>query len=499
MVSARAIGYTSAMTISLPILSGPGRSAGNGARGPAKKVYFVSLGCPKNQVDTEVMLGLVRADGHVLVDDPALADMLVVNTCGFIDAAKEESIQTILELGRVKTDAAEAGERKHLVVAGCLSQRYPTELADELPEVDHFLGSADMMGLRNVLGGSAARLGVTPLDRRAWLYDHDTPRQTYGLGHSNYVKIAEGCDRPCGFCIIPKLRGPQRSRPVFDIVAEAHALAAQGTREICLVAQDLTTYGTDLPERGLAPANLEGLLDALGEIADLRWIRLHYAYPSAVTDGLISRIAELPKVASYIDVPIQHVDTGVLKKMRRGYGEKLVRELVERIRKQSNKIWLRTTMLVGHPGEDEAAFGRLRDFIAEGEIDHLGVFPWSREDGTVSAMQPSRVDDDAANERASELMELQAEIRTNKFAALRGQVIEVLVDGISDESEYLLDGRHEGQAPDIDGKVILLDGTAQPGEFVKARVMQTTAHDLIASLDLEREPEDFDELEPSDD
>jgi ribosomal protein S12 methylthiotransferase len=454
------------------------------------------------------MLGLVRADGHVLVDDPALADMLVVNTCGFIDAAKEESIQTILELGRIKTDAAEAGESKRLVVAGCLSQRYPTELADEMPEVDHFLGSADMMGLRNVLGGSAARLGVTPLDRRAWLYDHDTPRQTYGLGHSNYVKIAEGCDRPCGFCIIPKLRGPQRSRPVFDIVAEAHALAAQGTREICLVAQDLTTYGTDLPERGLAPANLEGLLDALGEIADLRWIRLHYAYPSAVTDGLIMRIAQHPKVASYIDVPIQHVDTGVLKKMRRGYGERRVRELVEALRDPAKvgdaRVWLRTTMLVGHPGEDEAAFGRLRDFIAEGEIDHLGVFPWSREDGTVSAMQPSRVDDDAANERASELMELQAEIRANKFAALRGQVIEVLVDGISDESEYLLDGRHEGQAPDIDGKVILLDGTAQPGTFVQARVMQTTAHDLIASLDLDREPDDDDssesgELEPSDD
>jgi ribosomal protein S12 methylthiotransferase len=498
------------MTISLPILSGTGASTGTSTRvgGSAKKVYFVSLGCPKNQVDTEVMLGLVRADGHVLVDDPALADMLVVNTCGFIDAAKEESIQTILELGRVKTDAAEAGESKRLVVAGCLSQRYPTELADELPEVDHFLGSADMLGLRTVLAGSAVRLGVTPLDRRAWLYDHDTPRQTYGLGHSNYVKIAEGCDRPCGFCIIPKLRGPQRSRPVFDIVAEAHALAAQGTREICLVAQDLTTYGTDLPERGLAPANLEGLLDALGEIADLRWIRLHYAYPSAVTDGLITRIAQHPKVASYIDVPIQHVDSGVLKKMRRGYGEKLVRDLVERIRKQPSaggmaKIWLRTTMLVGHPGEDEAAFGRLRDFIAEGEIDHLGVFPWSREEGTTSAMHPSRVDDQAANERASELMELQAEIRANKFAALRGQVIEVLVDGISDESEYLLDGRHEGQAPDIDGKVILLDGTAQPGTFVQARVMQTTAHDLIATLDLEREldPDDDEsgELEPSDD
>jgi ribosomal protein S12 methylthiotransferase len=236
--------------VSLPIVGGRPRT-GDPAVEP-KKVYFVSLGCPKNQVDTEVMLGVVRAGGHTLVDDPALADTLVVNTCGFIDAAKEESIETILELARVK---AGADDRKRLVVAGCLSQRYPTELAEEMPEVDFFLGSADMLGLEKVLGGSAARMGVSELGRRSWLYDHSTPRQTYGAGHSNYVKIAEGCDRPCGFCIIPKLRGPQRSRPVFDVVQEVHALVEQGTREVCLVAQDLTTYGTDLVERGLAPAN----------------------------------------------------------------------------------------------------------------------------------------------------------------------------------------------------------------------------------------------------
>ncbi|PRP91725.1 Ribosomal protein S12 methylthiotransferase RimO [Enhygromyxa salina] len=477
------------MSVSLPVI-GEGGSPTATETVP-QRVYFVSLGCPKNQVDTEVMLGVVRAGGHELVDAPELADTLVVNTCGFIDAAKEESIDTILELARVKAGAAEGGEAKRLVVAGCLSQRYPTELAAEMPEVDHFLGSADMLGLQAVLGGGAARLGVSELDRRSWLYDHSTPRQTYGVGHTNYVKIGEGCDRPCGFCIIPKLRGPQRSRPVFDIVQEVHGLVAAGTREICLVAQDLTTYGTDLGQRGLAPSNLEGLLDALGEIPELRWIRLHYAYPTAVTDGLIERIASHPKVATYLDVPIQHVDTGVLKKMRRGYTEKVVRGLVERLRaaERGNKIWLRTTMLVGHPGEDEAAYQRLREFIAEGQIDHLGVFPWSREDGTVSAMQPARVDDALANARAAELMELQAGIRADKFSGLRGEVIEVLVDGISDESELLLEGRHEGQAPEIDGKVILLDGTAEAGSFVKARVMQTTAHDLIASLDLDREPE----------
>ena len=445
------------------------------------------------------MLGVVRAGGHTLVDDPALADTLVVNTCGFIDAAKEESIETILELARVK---AGADDRKRLVVAGCLSQRYPTELADEMPEVDYFLGSADMLGLEKVLGGSAQRLGVSELGRRSWLYDHSTPRQTYGVGHSNYVKIAEGCDRPCGFCIIPKLRGPQRSRPVFDVVEEVHALVEQGTREVCLVAQDLTTYGTDFGERGMTPANLEGLLDALGEIRDLRWIRLHYAYPTAVTDGLIERIAQHPKVATYLDVPIQHVDTDVLKKMRRGYTEKVVRELVERLRKQDAHIWLRTTMLVGHPGEDEAAYQRLKAFIEEGEVDHLGVFPWSKEDGTSSAMHPQRVSDEVANARASELMAIQAEIRAAKFQALRGQEIEVLIDGVSDESEFLLDGRHEGQAPEIDGKVIVLDVDDESivaGSFVRARVMQATDHDLIASLDLDRDPEEFDELEPAED
>ena len=483
------------MPVSLPIVGESKPLAPS--EGPPQKVYFVSLGCPKNQVDTEIMLGVVRDGGHELVNDPELADTLVVNTCGFIDAAKEESIETILALAQVKTDAREGGSesgpssaRKRLVVTGCLSQRYPTQLADEMPEVDHFLGSADMLGLREVLGGAAPRMGVNELDRRSWLYDHTSPRQTYGARHTNYVKIAEGCDRPCGFCIIPKLRGPQRSRPVFDIVEEVHGLVGAGTREICLVAQDLTTYGTDLTTRGLAASNLEGLLDALGEIPELRWIRLHYAYPTAVTEGLIERIAQHPKVATYLDVPIQHVDTGVLKKMRRGYTEKVVRGLVERIRAQEAHIWLRTTMLVGHPGEDEAAYRRLYDFIAEGEIDHLGVFPWSREEGTTSAMHPGRVDDALADARAAELMQLQAEIRARKFDALRGEVIEVLVEGESEESELLLDGRHEGQAPEIDGKVILLDGSAPIGSFVQARVMQATEHDLIASMDLEREEDE---------
>lgn len=442
----------------------------------AKKVYFVSLGCPKNQVDTEIMLGVVRDQGHVLVDTAEEADTLVVNTCGFIEEAKQESVETILELAQAKA----AGQGKRLVVAGCLSQRYPEELAKEMPEVDNFLGSADMLGLAQVLSGGAQRMGVSPLSRRAYLYDHTTPRQVSGRTHSAYLKIAEGCDRPCAFCIIPKLRGPQRSRTIESIAAEAEMLVSGGARELCLVAQDLTTYGTDIDDK----PDLEHLLDRLCQVKDLRWIRLHYAFPTTVTDGLIKQIASEPKIATYIDVPLQHVDTDVLKRMRRGYTEKVVRNMVDRLRAQSKYIWLRTTMLVGHPGETEAAFQRLYDFIEEGQVDHLGVFPWSREDGTPSALLPGRVDPELAEERRLALMELQEEIRQAKQEARIGEEIEVLVEGVSDESEFLLDGRHEGQAPGIDGKVILTDGSAEPGSFVRARVTQAEAVDLVASLEL---------------
>ncbi len=444
----------------------------------ARKVYFVSLGCPKNQVDTEVMLGVVRDGGHQIVDSAEEADTLVVNTCGFIEAAKEESIDTILELAQAKE-----GTDKKLVVAGCLSQRYPTELAEEMPEVDHFLGSADMLGLAKVLGGGGKRLGVSALSKRAYIYDHDTPRELTGVRHTAYVKIAEGCDRPCGFCIIPKLRGAQRSRTVFSIVQEVHGLVEAGTKEVCLVAQDLTRYGSDLDTK----TNLEQLLDALVEIDGLEWIRLHYAYPSAVTDGLIERIAMQPKVATYLDVPMQHVDTEVLKVMRRGYTERSVIELTDKLRNAKThagqRLWLRTTMLVGHPGETPDAYKRLEEFVARGDIDHLGVFPWSREDGTVSAMQPKRVDEAMAAERAANLMQMQESIRAERHAAMVGQQIRVLVDGPSSESELLLDGRHEGQAPEIDGKVVLTDGTAQRGDMVMATVTQAAAHDLVASLD----------------
>ncbi len=447
-----------------------------------RTVHFVSLGCPKNQVDTEAMAGVARDEGYELTADPGDADVLVVNTCGFIEPAKEESVDTILELARIK--AARPGVR--LVVAGCLSQRHGPELADELPEVDHLLGSADVPRFRDVLAGRAPRLAVSPLGRRSYLVDHTAPRLRSGPAHRAHVKIAEGCDRPCGFCIIPALRGPQRSRPIPSVVEEVVRLCDEGVREVCLVAQDLTRYGADLEPK----VTLEHLLDALARIEDLRWIRLHYAYPSAVTEGLAERIAGIERIAPYLDVPIQHIDDGVLRAMRRGYGERRVRRTIEDLRRAAEaagrRVFLRTTVLVGHPGETDAAFARLRDFVAEGHFDHLGVFPWSREAGTPSAMLPGRVPDATARARAEEILAIQAEVSRRRNAELVGRTLEVVVDGPSDESEHVLEGRHAGQAPEVDGKVLLVDGTAPAGTFVQVKAIAADTYDLVASFDRDR-------------
>src|SRR5688572_17493924 len=316
-------------------------------------VYYVSLGCPKNRVDTEVMLGGTVDRGHEIATDPAAADIIVVNTCGFIGEAKEESVDTILEMARYKTE----GACKKLIVTGCLSQRYPKEVADEIPEIDQIFGSGEVAKVAAALHldpvGSDERIDVAP--EPSYLYDAGTSRMLAGPTWSAYVKIAEGCDRPCAFCIIPKLRGAQRSRRPDDVVAEVTELAERGCREVNLIAQDLTKYGDDLPDT----PNLAGLLRRVARVPGIRWVRLHYAYPTAVTDELIDVIASEPTVAKYLDVPFQHADDGVLKRMRRGHGERLLRELVGKLRARVPGIVLRTTFLVGHPGESEEALARL--------------------------------------------------------------------------------------------------------------------------------------------
>jgi len=446
-------------------------------------VHFVSLGCPKNRVDTEVMLGKTMGAGHELVESPEDAEVIVVNTCGFIGEAKQESIDAILEMARLK----ESGSCKRLVVTGCLSQRYPTELAAEMPEVDHFLGTDEVGLITEAIVGRTDRIRV--LETPRYLYDDLAPRQASMARHTAYVKIAEGCDRPCAFCIIPKLRGPQRSRDAQSVRREIESLAAAGTKEVCLVAQDLTTYGTDLPEGDSPRPTLASLLHDVAQVEGLRWLRLHYAYPSACGDDLLDAIGNNERVAKYLDVPVQHVDTDVLKRMRRGYGERVVRDLVERARARVPGITLRTTFIVGHPGESEAAFTRLCDFVRESEWEHVGVFKYSQEEGTTAALLPGRIPPKEVEARRRELLRIQRDISKRKLRARRKTNIEVLVEGPSDESEYLLMGRHEGQAPEIDGQVYLSfaetagdSAPPAPGTIVRAHVTHSAEYDLAATI-----------------
>ncbi len=442
-----------------------------------QRIYFVSLGCPKNQVDTELMLGQVQAAGHSLVTAPEGADVIVVNTCAFIDAAKEESVDTILEMAQHKPGK--------LVVTGCLAQRYAGELAKDIPEIDHILGSADFGSLAKVLAPSRKKLPVIQVSETpSYIYDHEAPRVRIGAGHTAYVKIAEGCDRPCSFCIIPKLRGPQRSRRIDDIVAEARQLGEQGVVEINLIAQDLTRYGWD---QGVAPEarqTLAQLVRALGEVDSLEWVRLHYTFPSAFDDELIDAIASSPKIVKYIDVPLQHISDAMLKRMRRGHSSRVTRELVKKLRARIDDVVLRTTFIVGHPGETAEEFAELCAFVDESRFDRAGAFTYSIEPGTVSAMLPNRVAADVMAERQQTLMEIQRKNSRARHEAMVGREFDVLVEGVSSESEYLLEGRWYGQAPGVDGVTYLADGTAKPGSLVRARVTQGSDYDLAATLEL---------------
>ncbi len=442
-------------------------------------LYISSLGCPKNRVDSERMAGLAASMGLELCADPGLAGVILVNTCGFVEAASQESVDAILELAGHK----ETGRCRTLVVAGCLAQRYPEELAKELPEVDFFVGSGDLPRLGRVLRGEAGeriRVGPpVPLEEGTW------ERALDGPAHSAYLKIGEGCDRECAFCIIPALRGPQRSRPVESLVAEARQLAEAGARELILVAQDTTTYGRDLePRAGLAALlqALDGLEAAARGGGGVRWIRLLYAYPTRVETALVERMASLERVVPYLDLPIQHVDDEVLKRMYRGHGGEQVERALDTLRQGLPGVFLRTTLICGHPGETDAAHRRLLAFLERARLDHVGVFPFSPEEGTAAARQPDQVPAQVARERADEVMALQQRISARKLEAMVGQELEVLVDGPSGESEFLMVGRHAGQAPEIDGVVHLADCGASAGEFVRAVVEQSGDYDLVARV-----------------
>lgn len=443
----------------------------------SRKVHFVSLGCPKNRVDSEVMLGLLGQADYRIVPDPDDANVIVVNTCAFIEQSKTESIQTILEMARYKDE----GRCDTLLVTGCLAQRYPTELANELPEVDHFLGTSDYPQVVNVLRKREQGLGIAPrsvVGVPDFAGSSDLPRARTQPAYSQYLKVSEGCSNKCSFCIIPTLRGTQKSRTIADLVTEAERLAAAGATELNLVGQDLTAYGFDLPDR----PKLTHLLDALSAIEGVRWLRLLYAYPRTFNVQLIEYMAQSAKVLPYIDMPLQHISDPMLRAMKRGVAEKGTRQLIDRLRKAMPNLVLRTTFIVGFPGETDEDFATLEAFVKEYEFDRVGVFTYSQEEGTPAALLPNQVPAEVAIARQERLMKAQKKISKAKLRALKGKTLEVLVEGRSDETDLLLQGRYYGQAPEIDGVVLINDGEAAPGDYVQVKVQQTGDYDLVGKI-----------------
>ena len=441
-----------------------------------RTIHFVSLGCPKNRVDSEVMLGVARGAGYVHVDDASDAEVVVINTCGFIGEAKKESVDAILEMAELK----DKGSVKRLVVTGCLSQRHPDELARDLPEVDHFLGSSDMMKLGAVLAGGAERMLVgNPAD---WIVAAASPRVLSTPGGSAYVKIAEGCNRTCSFCMIPSMRGGQRSRPIRDVVEEVTRLVADGVREVNLISQDTIAYGRDLPKSSADKAQLADLVAAVADVPGLHWARVFYLYPEAMSDALVDLLAHHPRVVPYVDMPLQHAADAMLRRMRRGHGGDRLRRVVSELRERVPALTFRTAFIVGHPGETDEEFEELCAFVRWAEFDRVGVFRYSDEDGSASHELEGKVPARVAERRHRKLMSLQRGIAHAKNRALVGKELEVLVEGASDEHEYVMMGRHAGQAPDIDGQVYLSGGEARPGEIRRVVITQASDYDLVGEL-----------------
>ena len=439
-----------------------------------KTIYFVSLGCPKNRVDSEVMLGVARREGYTIVDEPDTADTIVVNTCGFIGEAKKESIDTIFEMAELKRH----GALKKLVVSGCLSQRYPDALANEMPEVDHFLGSSDMLKLADVLRGDAERVLVgNPAD---WVVRAKDPRVLTQSRASAYLKLAEGCNRTCAFCTIPEFRGKQRSRPAADIVREARALAKQGVVELNLISQDTVAYGRDLPQ-GERVA-LAKLVADVADVPGIRWVRVFYLYPETLDDALVDVLANHPNVVKYVDMPLQHAADAMLRRMKRGHGIGRQRRVVERLRKAIPGLAFRTAFIVGHPGETDEEFQELCDFVTWAEFDRVGVFRYSDEESAKSFLLEGKVPERVAAKRARSLMALQRKISRKNQKRLVGTDVDVLVEGPSEDHELVMKGRHAGQAPEIDGHVYLSGGEVKAGEIRRVTITQASDYDLVGEV-----------------
>ena len=441
------------------------------------KVGMVSLGCPKNLVDSEVMLGMLARQGYELTSQAEQAEVIIVNTCAFIEPAKRESINTILEMARYK----KSGAARRLVVAGCLVERYRQEILKEIPEVDFVIGTNELERVLEACeeDGPARSLAGSA---QPYLYHEFTPRVLATPPYSAYLKIAEGCDHPCSFCVIPQMRGRFRSRRFASVVREAENLARQGVRELTIVGQDTTSYGEDLGLRH----GLVSLLRELGKIPELVWVRFLYCYPNRLTEALMAAVAETPKVAKYIDLPLQHASARVLKLMRRGSSGEHFLRLLEKTRAAIPGVTLRTSLIVGFPGETEADFELLLSFVEAAQFDHLGVFLYSNEETSASYALPGQVSSAIARRRQRTLMALQRKISRRKLREKIGKSLPVLVEGRAEETDLLFRGRLESQAPGIDGQVLINDfegADPRPGEFRWASITAAGDYDLVARLE----------------
>ncbi len=437
-------------------------------------ISLVSLGCPKNLVDAEVMLGHLPAERFAIVTDENQADIIVVNTCAFIREAQEESVDTILEVA----DYKQKGRCKLLIVSGCLPQRFQDELARELPEVDFFMGTADAPRILELLDSHLQGAGQQAIGLPDYLYDHTTPRVTSSPFYSAYVKIAEGCANHCSYCVIPSIRGTLRSRTISSVVAEVERLVAEGVKEINLIAQDVTAFGA---ERGDQP-ELAALLRELVKIDGLVWLRLLYAYPDGITDELLDLIAAEKKICKYLDLPIQHIDDQILSAMNRRVDEAGIRSLLQRIRTRIPDMTLRTSLIVGFPGETDDQFRKLLAFVEEGHFERLGVFRYSREESTPAAQLDRQVPERTKQSRYKRLMKAQSRVAFKKNLALKGRIESVLVEGYSEETELLLRGRSIRQAPDVDGQVYITAGQADVGDIVALKITDSSDYDLIGEI-----------------
>jgi ribosomal protein S12 methylthiotransferase len=447
-----------------------------------KKVGFVSLGCPKNLVDSEVMMGQLKAAGYEITNNADEADTVVVNTCGFIESAKQESVEAILEA----TNAKANGKAQRVIVAGCLVERYRDDLIKELPEVDAFIGTNE---IGRILEAADEKVNFKELPllqignkTATYLYDFDTPRYRATDSYTAFIKIAEGCDRPCAFCSIPSMRGSFRSRRFGSILKEAEDLAKQGVKEVVLIAQDSSRFGEDLGEVDA----LAKLIRALGEIKDLEWIRVMYAYPTHISDEFLNAIAETEKAVKYLDMPLQHGSRNVLKLMKRGGTRESLEKLIRRVREKVPGITIRTTFITGFPGETEEDFEELMAFVRNCEFDNVGVFTYSDEEGTPAFDLPNKVDAKTAKQRRARLMKEQAKISKRKNKEKIGKTYKVLFEGYSQESDLLFQGRLEGQAQEIDGYILINDmpENLDPkiGEFYNVRINEAHEYDLIGQI-----------------